>query len=361
MKALVLNAVGRAFNLEDVDIAAPIGREVLVDVRASGLCHTDMLFATNAIFPTPAVYGHEIAGTVAAVGSEVTQFRIGDHVVGSLAQTCGSCAKCQSGHSFQCQHPEATLRRPTDAPRLSRRGQSLHQGLGLGGFAQQALIHENQLAVLPKEMPFAQAALLGCGVVTGAGAVLNTANVSAGDSVVIFGAGGVGLNAISGARIAGAARIVVIDIQPKRLEAAKKFGATDVIDSTKTKPVEVVRELLRGGADHVFDFVGLKAVAEQGLAMLAAGGGLYLVGVAKPDVNMDLNIFDAIGGQKRVQGVNFGSTNFKRDIPMYAELYLQGRMNLDDLVSKRIALRDVNEGYEALKGGSLNRVVVTSF
>jgi S-(hydroxymethyl)glutathione dehydrogenase/alcohol dehydrogenase len=248
-----------------------------------------------------------------------------------------------------------------DAPRLSRKGQGLHQGLGLGGFAERALIHENQLALVPKDMPFAPAALLGCGVVTGAGAVLNTAHVSAGDSVVIFGAGGVGLNAISGARIAGASRIVAIDIQPKRLEVAKKFGATDVIDSTQTSPVEAVRDRLRGGADHVFDFVGLKAVAEQGLAMLCVGGGLYLVGVSKPEVNIDLNIFDAIGGQKRVQGVNFGSTNFKRDIPMYAGLYLQGRMNLDDLVSKRIALRDVNDGYAALKDGSLNRVVVTSF
>jgi len=215
--------------------------------------------------------------------------------------------------------------------------------------------------LVPMEMPFAQAALLGCGVVTGAGAVLNTASVVAGDTVVIFGAGGVGLNAVSGARIAGASRIVVIDIQPKRLEVARKFGATDVIDSTRTKPVEAVRDLLRGGADHVFDFVGLKAVAEQGLAMLAVGGGLYLVGVSKPEVDIDLNIFDAIGGQKRVQGVNFGSTNFKRDIPMYADLYLQGRMNLDDLVSKKIALRDVNDGYSALKDGSLNRVVVTSF
>jgi S-(hydroxymethyl)glutathione dehydrogenase/alcohol dehydrogenase len=361
MKALVLNTVGRGFDFEDVDIAAPIGREVLVDVGASGLCHTDLLFATNPIFPTPAVFGHEISGTVAETGPDVTQFRVGDLVVGSLAQSCGSCPRCQSGRSFQCQHPEATLRRPTDASRLSRNGQALYQGLGLGGFAERALIHENQLALVPKEMPFAQAALLGCGVVTGAGAVLNTASVAAGDTVVIFGAGGVGLNAISGARIAGASRIVVIDIQPKRLEAAKKFGATDVIDSTATKPVEAVRDLLRGGADHVFDFVGLKAVAEQGLAMLGVGGGLYLVGVSKPEVSIDLNIFDAIGGQKRVQGVNFGSTNFKRDIPMYADFYLQGRMNLDDLVSKRIALREVNEGYAALKDGSLNRVVVTSF
>ncbi len=361
MKALVQNAVGRGFDFEDVDIAPPIGREVLVDVQASGLCHTDLLFASNPIFPTPAVFGHEISGTVAEIGPDVTQFHVGDHVVGSLAQSCGSCDRCQSGRSFQCQHPEATLRRPTDGPRLSRKGQALYQGLGLGGFAERALVHENQLALVPKEMPFAQAALLGCGVVTGAGAVLNTANVATGDTVVIFGAGGVGLNAVSGACIAGASRIVAIDIQSKRLEAAKKFGATDVIDSSATKPVEAVRDLLQGGADHVFDFVGLKVVAEQGLAMLTIGGGLYLVGVSKPEVGIDLNIFDAIDGQKRVQGVNFGSTNFKRDIPMYAGLYLQGRMNLDDLVSKRIALRDVNDGYAALKDGSLNRVVVTSF
>src|SRR5579859_3242691 len=361
MKALVLNALGRGFDLEELDIAPPMGREVLIEVRASGLCHTDLLFATHDIVPIPAVLGHEVAGIVTAVGPEVVQFHAGDHVVGSLAQTCGSCARCLSGRSFQCQHPESTLRRPTEAPRLSRRGVGVFQALGLGGFAERALIHENQLAPLPKEMPFPQAALLGCGVVTGAGAVLNTAGVCAGDTVTIFGAGGVGLNAISGARIAGASRIVAIDIQPKRLEAAKAFGATDVIDSSAIKPVEAVRDLLPGGADHVFDFVGLKAVAEQGLAMLGIGGGLYLVGVSKPEAGIDLNIFDAIGGQKRVQGVNFGSTNFKRDIPMYAGLYLQGRMNLDDLVSKRIALRDVNDGYAALKDGSLNRVVVTSF
>jgi len=361
MKALVVNALGGRFEPDDVEIAAPIGREVLVDVQASGLCHTDVLFATYNIIPMPAVLGHEVAGIVAEVGPDVQKFKIGDHVVGSLVQSCGACARCLSGRSFQCQHPESTLRRPTDPPRISRHGVGVFQGLGLGGFAERALIHENQLAILPKEMPFAQASLLGCGVVTGAGAVLNTAQVSAGETVVIVGAGGVGLNAISGARIAGASRIVVIDIQPKRLEAAKQFGATDVVDSSKTNPVEAVRGFLPGGADHVFDFVGSKAVAEQGLAMLGVGGGLYLVGVTKPEVNLELNIFDAIGGQKRVEGVNFGSTNFKRDIPTYAALYLQGRMNLDDLVSKRISLREVNDGYAALQDGSLNRVVVTSF
>jgi S-(hydroxymethyl)glutathione dehydrogenase/alcohol dehydrogenase len=361
MKALVLNALSRGFDLEDVEIAAPIGREVLVDVKASGLCHTDLLFATHDIVPTPAVLGHEVAGIVAALGPDVAHLRVGDHVVGSLAQSCGACARCLSGRSFQCRTPQSTLRRPTDAPRLSCNGVGLFQGFGLGGFAEQALIHENQLAVIPKELPFAQAALLGCGVVTGAGSVLNTANVSAGDTVVIFGAGGVGLSAVSGARIAGASRILVIDIQAKRLDEARRFGATDVIDSNKTNPIDAVRDLLPNGADYVFDFVGQKLVTQQGLEMLGVGGGLYLVGVARPDVEISLNIFNAVGGQKRVQGVNFGSTNAKRDIPMYAELYLQGRMNLDDLVSKRIALRDVNDGYTALKDGSLNRVVVTSF
>ena len=155
--------------------------------------------------------------------------------------------------------------------------------------------------------------------------------------------------------------IAALDIQEKRLEAARRFGATDVIDSATTKPVDAVRELLPRGADHVFDFVGLKAVSEPGLAMLGVGGGLYLVGVARPDVEIAMNIMSAIAGQKRIQGVTYGSTNFKRDIPMYAELYLQGRMNLDDLVSITIALREVNEGYAALKDGSLTRVVVTSF
>src|ERR1700686_3451652 len=286
MKVLVVNGLGRGFDFEDVDIAAPIGREVLVNVQSSGLCHTDLLFATHDIVPFPAVLGHEVAGIVAAVGPEVTQFRVADHVVGSLAQSCGACARCLSGRPFQCLHPESTLRRPSDAPRLSRNGVALFQGFGLGGFAERALVHENQLAVVPKEMPFAQAALLGCGVVTGAGSVLNTANVSAGDTVVIFGAGGVGLNAVSGARIAGASRIVVIDIQPQRLDAARRFGATDVIDSTTSKAVKAVRDFLPGGADHVFDFVGLKLVAEQGLAMLGVGGGLYLVGVSKPQVDI---------------------------------------------------------------------------
>jgi S-(hydroxymethyl)glutathione dehydrogenase/alcohol dehydrogenase len=362
MKALVVKIIGGGFDyVEDVEIAAPIRREVLIDVKASGLCHTDVLMASNDVFPIPAVFGHEVAGIVTEVGPEVSQFHAGDHVVATLTQSCGTCARCLGGRSFQCAHPEATLRGPSDPPRLSRRGVPLFQGMGIGGFAEQALIHENQLAPLPAGVPFAQAALLGCGVVTGAGAVLNAANVPAGDSVAIFGAGGVGLNAISGAVIAGASRIVAIDLNPLRLSAAQQFGATDVIDSSATDPVAAVRDLLPDGADHVFDFVGAEAVAEAALAMLAVGGGLYLLGVTRPDVSFRFSPMDAIAGQKRAQGVNYGSTNFKRDIPMYADFYLQGRLNLDDLVSRTIALRDVNEGYAAVHEAGLNRVVVTAF
>jgi S-(hydroxymethyl)glutathione dehydrogenase / alcohol dehydrogenase len=301
-----------------------------------------------------------VSGVVAQVGPDITQFRVGDHVVGSLVQSCGSCARCQSGRSFQCRHPEAALRRPGDAPRLSCHGTALFQGMGLGGFAERALIHENQLALVPKDMPFAQAALLGCGVVTGAGAVLNTADVHAGDTVVIFGAGGVGLNAVSGARIAGASRIAVIDLQPKRLEVAKQFGATDVIDSTKADPVEAVRALLPRGADHVFYFVGLKAVAEQGLAMLSAGGWPLSRRRHQARGRSRREHFRCDRRTEARPGRELWLDQ-KSDIPMYAELYLQGRLNLDDLVSKRIALRDVNDGYAALKSGSRNRVVVTSF
>jgi Zn-dependent alcohol dehydrogenase len=267
MKALVVEAIGRGFEVADVEIAKPIGREVLVEVRASGLCHTDLLMATHDIVPLPAVLGHEVAGVVAAVGPEVGQVRLGDHVVGSLAQSCGTCVRCVAGRSFQCRHPESTLRRSTDAPRLSRNGVAVYQGFGLGGFAERALIHENQLALVPKELPFAQAALLGCGVVTGAGSVLNTANVSAGDSVVIFGAGGVGLNAVSGARIAGASKASFASTQTARRAAT--IGATDVT----TGAYEPCRSCSRSPAmvPITFGFVA-EGSGRAGTEMLCAEG-----------------------------------------------------------------------------------------
>ncbi|KZE32621.1 zinc-binding dehydrogenase [Microbacterium sp. T32] len=361
MNATVVRAVNAGFVSADLEIAAPVGREVLVDVKASGLCHTDLTMSKFDLgVPFPAVFGHEVAGVVAEVGPDVVELAVGDHVVGCLVQYCGACVKCLSGKVFQCLHPESTLRAPDEPARLTENGTPVTQAFGLGGFAQQALIHENQLVKVPDEVPFPQAALLGCGVVTGAGAVLNTANVQAGDSIVVIGAGGVGLNAINGALVAGAATIIAVDIAEDKLTKARSFGATHVVNSAAVDPVEAVRQITGNGADAVFDFVGTRAVATQGLEMVAPGGGLYLIGVIDPTAHLDVHQVGLIGSQKRVQGVYMGSTTAKRDIAMYARLYLEGRFELDALLSKEIALDEVNEGYEALHDPNVTRVVITS-
>lgn len=360
MKASVTKGLGQGFVVEEVDIADPIGHEVRIEVKASGLCHSDLSVATFIGGDFPVVLGHEVAGEVVAVGPEVTQVKLGDHVVGSLIQSCGACVNCLSGRTFICLHPEATERGKDEAPRLSWNGTPVAQGMGLAGFAQQALIHENQLAVVPDEMPWAPAALIGCGVLTGAGAVLNSANVRHGDTVVVIGAGGVGLNAVSGARLAGAGKIIVTDIEDAKLARAKAFGATHVVNSRSADPVEAVRDITGAGADHVFDFVGARPVTAQGFQMLGKGGGLYLIGVSAMDAGVDVSGLVALSNSQSVQGVYMGSSTLKRDIPLYASMYLQGRMNLDDLISKEISLADIETGYESLKDGSTARVVITA-
>ncbi|RMB83729.1 zinc-binding dehydrogenase [Streptomyces shenzhenensis] len=361
MKASVTKGLGQGFVVEEVELAAPAGHEVRVEVRASGLCHSDLSVATFIGGEFPVVLGHEVAGVVTEVGPEVTQVKSGDHVVGSLIQYCGACVNCLGGRTHICFHPEATLRAPGQAPRLNWNGAPVVQGMGLGGFAQEALIHENQLAIIPDEMPWAPAALIGCGVLTGAGAVLNSADVQQGETVVIMGAGGVGMNAVSGARIAGAGTIIVTDIEDGKLERAKAFGATHVVNSRTTDPVEAVRGITGHGADHVFDFVGVRPVTAQGMRMLGKGGVLYLIGVGGNDAGVDVSAMVALSGSQKVQGVYMGSSNLKRDIPFYASMYLQGRMNLDDLVSKEIGLADIESGYESLKDGTTARVVITDF
>lgn len=362
MKAAVVRSPGTGFVIEDVAIAEPIGREVLVDVKAAGLCHTDHTIASVDLgYPMPAVLGHELAGIVVAVGPAVTHIRVGDHVVGCLAQSCGACARCMDGRPYQCPNPSATERAAAESPRLSCGNERVSQIFGLGGFAEQALVHENQLVTVGADIPFPQAALLGCGVVTGAGAVLNTANVRAGDTVVIIGTGGVGLNAVSGALIAGASKVIAIDVDDVRLAAATSFGATHVINSVTTDPIAAVTDLIGGGADHVFDFVGTAVVAESAMAMLGIGGGLYLVGVGDPAAMLPVSVIAAVLKQVRVEGVTLGSSNFKRDIPYFADLYRQGRMNLDDLVSREIALDDIESGYSALKDPAVTRVVISTF
>lgn len=363
MKASVTNGPGQGFVLEDIDIAEPIGAEVLIQVKASGLCRSDLSISKDGLgglYPLPALNGHEPAGEVIAIGPAVTDFAVGDRVVGSLIQSCGTCARCATGRSSTCLNPSATVRPDSAPPRLSRNGEPLFQQFGLGAFAQQMLAHQNQLAKIPDGIPWESAALLGCGVITGAGSVLNRAKVQQGESVVVVGAGGVGLNAVMGAVVAAANPIVAVDVDDEKLEIARQFGATHTVNSrTSPKAVEEVLEITEGGGDHVFDFVGVTPVVQSSLAMVGRGGGLYLVGLA--DGVVVLPVLEAAAMEKSVSGVIMGSTTIKRDIPVYAKLYQDGRFKLDELVTDRIALSEVNEGFERLKDGSTIRVVITDF
>lgn len=362
MKASIVRTFGAGFELADVEVAQPIGREVLVDVKASGLCHSDELAANYPLgYEPPMVLGHEAAGIVAAIGPDVTQFEVGDHVVGCLVQYCGTCERCLAGRVSLCTNPAATLRGEGDAPRLSENGNPVAQGMGVGGFAEQILVHEHQLAAVPKEIPFPQASLLGCGVVTGAGAVLNTANAQASDTVVIVGLGGVGLNAVNGAVTAGVSTIIAIDLKDEKLELARKFGATHTINSSSEDALARVLEITGAGADHVFDFVGLGAVTKQALEMVAPGGGLYLIGALDPTTTLEVSTVELLTAKRKIEGVYMGSTTAKRDIPLFAKLYLEGRFELDSLVSSEIKLSEIEQGYASLKDPSIARVVVTDF
>ncbi|MEH0295496.1 Zn-dependent alcohol dehydrogenase [Agrobacterium sp. CCNWLW155] len=363
MKAAVLNAIDGTFSVEEIEIDAPKGREVLVEVKASGLCHSDLHMAeTDFGLPLPAVFGHELAGIVKEIGPDVREFAVGDHVVGSLVQYCGHCEACLDGRTYQCAHPEETQRAPTEPPRLTRDGGPVTSVFGTAAFAEYTLVHENQLAKVPKQLPFPQASILGCGCITGAGAVINTAGVKPGDTVAVIGVGGVGLNVISGAKLAGAKRIIAIDLQPAKEELARRFGATDFVNAGDGDPVEKVRELTGGGVGYAFEVIGLKATTHQAIKMLRKGGGAYLIGMHKPNAPIEVDaLMDLIANQGTIKGVFMGSTNIKHDIPMYADLYLQGRFNLDDLISREIGIGEINEAYRELKKGAIARSVITCF
>lgn len=363
MKASLATVVGQGFTVHDVRIDDPIGREVLLDVKASGLCHSDLHLIENDFgLPLPAVGGHEISGVVRSVGPGVTSMQVGDHVVACLIPYCGACAECLSGRSTLCLNPTAISRTEDQKPRLSLSdGTAVAQSVHVGGFAEQVLVHENQLAVVNKEIPFPQAALLGCSVVTGAGAMINTAHVRPGDTVAVVGTGGIGLNAISGARLCGAKHIIAVDIDDSKLQASLKFGATHLINSKKTDPVAAVQELT-GGVDHAFEVIGLEATQKQVQQMTRPGGTAYLIGIAPPGATTSFDAsLDALFGQRRLHAVLMGSSNVKRDIALYADMYIQGRFELDSLVSQEISLHQVNEGYEKLKKGEVIRSVITSF
>lgn len=363
MKAAVALGVGQGFTTMDLTISAPIGREVLVDVKASGLCLTDhSLMANDYGYPWPAVYGHEIAGIVESVGPDVTEFAVGDHVVGCLVQWCGKCESCIQGRQTDCKNSLSLERPEGEEPRLSNADGGVYQAMGLGGFAEKSLVHENQLAKVNVEIPFSRAALLGCGTVTGAGAVINSAKVSAGDTVAVIGTGGVGLNAIAAARLAGAKTIIAVDVVGSKLDAAKRFGATHGVNASTHDPVEEIRRITEGGVDYAFEVIGLPATQEQAIKAARTGGTAVLVGMGKPGSKIEIETSAMfLVEHKTIKAVMMGSTNLKRDIPFYADMYVAGRYNLDDLVTNEIGLDDIDQAYEDLAGGKVIRSVITRF
>ncbi len=358
MKAAVFRGPNQPLTIEEVDIDKPRDREVLVKTVAAGVCHTDLHFVDGFyVWPAPAVLGHEAAGIVEEVGRQVTYVRPGDHVIGCLSVFCGSCSQCMSGRPNLCSNKSATQREHSDKPRLSQSGERVHQFLDLSAFAEKVLVHENALVKIREDVELDRAALIGCGVLTGVGAVTNTAKVSPGSSVAVFGAGGVGLAIVQGARIAGARQIIAVDKFEHKLALARRFGATHTVDASNTDPVSAIRSIADGGVEFSFEAVGLKVTAEQAYECLAPGGVATIVGMVPLGQKIELDGISLLL-EKRIQGCLMGSSRFRIDMPRLIDFYLQGRLNLDDMISRRGRLEDVNEAFRAMKAGEVARTVL---
>ena len=357
MKAAVFREVNAPMQVEDIDIAAPGPREVLVRTAAAGVCHSDLHFF-NGTYPsqTPMVLGHESAGVVEAVGDDVHYVEPGDHVIACLSVFCGHCEHCLTGRMNLCQEPE-TKRKPSDAPRLSQAGATMEQFLNLGAFAELMLVHEHALAKIRRDMPLDRAALIGCGVTTGVGAVIHTAKVRPGETVAVIGCGGIGLSCVNGAAIAGAGRIIAVDALASKLELARKFGATDLINAKEQDPVGAVKELTGQGVHHAFEAIGLKATAEQAFQMLMNGGTATIIGMIPPGEMVAMHGPEFLF-EKKIQGSFMGSNRFRVDMPRFVDFYMQGKLHLDDMVSHRIKLADVNDALQALETGEVARSVI---
>ncbi len=358
MKAAVFREIGQRMEIEGIAISKPIGREVLVKLEAVGVCHSDLhIMKGDLQHPLPAVLGHEAAGIVEQVGPEVHTVKPGDHVVVCLTFYCGHCEQCHGGNSHRCGTSEA-MRGEGEPPRLFKGDEKFTPFMSMGAFAEQILVHESGCVIMRRDMPFDRACLIGCGVTTGLGAVIRAASVRAGETVAVIGCGGVGLSAINGAALAGAGQIIAIDRVASKLQLARTFGATDVINGSEGNATEQVMALTGGrGVDHVIEAIGLKQTIEDGFAMLAKGGLETIVGAARFDTKVEFPAL-AFLREKRVQGSMMGGVRSSIDIPRYIDLYMDGRLKLDELISRRRPLSELNEAFDDMQTGELARSVI---
>jgi S-(hydroxymethyl)glutathione dehydrogenase / alcohol dehydrogenase len=360
--AAILWEQGTPLSVEAAQLDGPGPGEVLVEVKASGVCHSD-LHPARGDWPakTPLVLGHEGAGIVREVGPSVASVHVGDHVVFCWAPACGVCAPCVEGRAVLCDRVEKVTFRnklPSGAARIHARDRDVAPFLGTACFSDCVVVPEAGAICVPKDVPFAALATIGCAVITGVGAVTNAAHVPAGARVAVIGAGGVGLNVIQGATIADAAQIIAIDLRPVPLTIARQFGATDVVQAGGDVPA-AVRELTRGrGADFVFDTVGSPATLTSALLSVKKGGAVVLTGLSRMDAQSAFPMFPFVMQEKRLIGSVYGSGNPARDIPRLVSLYQQKKLKLDELVSRTYALDKINDALDALAASDGARGII---
>ena len=357
MKAAVCRAFNEPLVIEELTIEEPQAGELLVDVKACAICHSDITYMDGGWGgDLPALYGHEAAGIVKAVGPETPGVQVGDHVVVTLIRACGQCFYCSRGDRVMC---ETTLPLSTRTPIRDASGAPVAQMMNVGSFADPVLVHHSQIAVMPKDVDFAVASLLGCGVITGVGAAINTTHIAPGSSAVVIGTGGVGLNVIQGAALSGANPLIAIDVNDSKLEASRAFGATHVINSTTQDAAAEVKALTNGRmADHVFVSVGFGPAIEQGIGLMGKGAETVIVGMPPSGVTTTFDPSWLASDSQRIVGSKMGSAQTPMDIPQLVGLYRAGRLKLDELVTGTYPLEEINEAVDSVKRGEALRNVV---
>ena len=356
MKAALCTGFNAPLEIAEITLSPPRAGEVEVTLAACAICHSDLHFIEGAWGGTlPAIYGHEAAGIVTDTGDGVSGYRIGQRVLVTLIRSCGTCPCCSDGRPVICEHAGDSA-----SPLALPDGTPVTQGMKTGAFAEKVVVDASQLAPLPADIALDVAALLACGVITGTGAVFNTAAMPAGATALVIGTGGVGLNTIQGARIAGAGRIIAMDVAPEKLQAARAFGATDGVLASDPDAQAQVRALTAGrGADHVFVTVGAVVAYEQALGMCAPGGSIIMAGMTGSYDDMRLNPMMAACQEQRLIGSKMGGTVLHRDIPRLIDLYRQGQLMLDELISNRYPLSQINEAIaDTAKGGTRRNVIL---